>query len=259
MSIENIMKVVKGKHSHAAPRVAKGGSSFQRTALTVQGCPDPISSSLHDAGAMNQVPQQVRRTLLRCGTPALEELKPGDTVLDLGSKGDIDVEFMAGAIGSIPLDLNSVELIIMNCVEFLKGEIGSIPVPENSVDVIISDCVINLSADKDRVLREAFRILKPGGRLAVSDMVLREPVPAGLRRRMEKWVWCMARAIEENEYLESLARAGFEGVSVQPTHIYHVEDARGLLSSKGIDVDAIAPLVDGKFMSAFVRAKKPSA
>ena len=234
MSIENIKEVVKGTHGRAASPVAKGGSSFRRTALTVKGRPNSISSSLYDAGPMNQVPQQVPPALLRCGTPALVELKPGDTVLDLGSKGDIDVEFLAGGIGSIPLGLNSVELIIMNCV-------------------------INLSADNDRVLREAFRILKPGGRLAISDMALRDPVPAGLRRRMEKWVWCMARAIEENEYLESLARAGFEGVSVQPTHIYHVEDARGLLSSKGIDVDAIARLVDGKFMSAFVRAKKPSA
>ena len=147
----------------------------------------------------------------------------------------------------------------MNCVAFLKGEVGSIPVPENSVDVIISDCVINLSVNKDRVLREAFRILKPGGRLAISDMLVREAVPAGLRRKMQQWVWCMARAIEEYEYVESLARVGFEGVSVQPTHIYHVEDARGLLSSKGIDPDAIAPSVDGKFMSALVRAKKPSA
>jgi SAM-dependent methyltransferase len=259
MRIENIKQVVKRTHGHAASPVAKGGSSFRKTALTVQCRPGSISSSLRDAGPMNQVPQQVPLALLRCGTPALDELKPGDTVLDLGSKGDIDVEFLAGAIGSIPLNLNSVELILMNCVEFLKGEIGSIPIPANSVGVIISDCVINLSADKDHVLREAFRILKPGGRLAVSDMVLGEPVPAGLRRRMEQWVWCMAAAIEVNEYLESLARAGFEEVSVQPTHIYHVEDARGLLSSKGIDVEAIAPLVEGKFMSAFVRAKKPSA
>lgn len=259
MSIESVKEVVKGKQGRAASRVASGGSSLPRTALTAQRCPDPFSSGGYDGGPMHQVPEQVPLAVLRCGTPALEELKPGDVVLDLGSRGDIDVEFLAGAIGSTPPNLASVELIIMNCVAFLRGEIGSIPVPENSVDVIISDCVINLSVNKDRVLREAFRILKPGGRFAISDMLVRETVPAGLRRRMENWVWCMARAIEENEYVESLARAGFERVSVQPTHIYCMGDARGLLSSEGIDVDATAPSVDGNFMSALVRAKKPSA
>ncbi len=259
MSIESVKEVVEGKQRRAASRVAKGGSSLHRTALTAQRRPDPVSSGRCDGGPMHQVPQQVPLAVLRCGTPALEELKAGDVVLDLGSRGDIDVEFLAGAIGSTPLNLASVELIIMNCVAFLRGEVESIPVPENSVDVIISDCVINLSVNKDRVLREAFRILKPGGRLAISNMLVREAVPAGLRRRMQQWVWCMARAIEEYEYVESLVRVGFEGVSVQPTYVYHVEDARGLLSSKGIDPDAIAPSVDGKFMSALVRAKKPSA
>ena len=143
-------------------------------------------------------------------------------------------------------------------VEFLKGEIENIPLPDNAVDVIISNCVINLSADKDRVLREAFRVLKPGGRFAVSDIVVRGEVPAEIRRNVELWVGCMAGALEESEYLAKLTRAGFEVASIEPTRIYRVEDARELLSSKGIDVDAIAPLVDGKFMSAFVRARKPS-
>ena len=259
MSTENFKEVVKRKYGHAASRVAQCGSSFRGTALTARRCHDPVSSGRYDGGPMNQVPQEVPLASLRCGSPSLRELRPGDVVLNLGSDGGFDLEFVAEENRKHCAALNSVELIIINCVEFLKGVTPSIPVPGDSVDVIISDCVINLSVDKDRVLREAFRILKPGGRLAISDMVLRDPVPAGLRRRMEQWVWCMARAIEENEYLESLARAGFEEVSVQPTHIYHVEDARGLLSSKRIDVDAIAPLVDGKFMSAFVRAKKPGA
>lgn len=208
---------------------------------------------------------------LGCGNPtALAELKPGETVLDLGSGGGIDVLLSAKRVGptgkAFGLDMTDEMLALARAnqrkagvqnVEFLKGEIESIPLSDNSVDVIISNCVINLSADKDRVLQEAFRVLKPGGRFAISDIVVRGEVPAEIRRSVELWVGCMAGALEENEYLAKLAQAGFEVVNMEPTRIYCVEDARELLSSQGIDVDAIAPLVDGKFMSAFVRAKKP--
>jgi ubiquinone/menaquinone biosynthesis C-methylase UbiE len=210
---------------------------------------------------------------LGCGNPtALAELKPGETVLDLGSGGGIDVLLSARRVGptgkAYGLDMTDEMLALahdnqrkagVENVEFLKGEIENIPLPDNSVDVIISNCVINLSADKDRVLKEAFRVLKPGGRFAVSDIVVRGEVPADIRRSVELWVGCMAGALEENEYLAKLSHAGFEVVTMEPTRVYNVADARELLSSKGIDVDTIAPLVDGKFMSAFVRAKKPGS
>jgi len=198
-------------------------------------------------------------------------LKPGETVLDLGSGGGIDVLLSAKRVGptgkAYGLDMTDEMLALarenqrkarVENVEFLQGEMEDIPLPSNSVDVIISNCVINLSADKDRVLREAFRVLKPGGRFAVSDIVVRGEVPAEIRRNIELWVGCMAGALEEKEYLAKLTKAGFEVVSIEPTRIYRVEDARELLSSQGIDVDAIAPLVDGKFMSGFVRARKPT-
>jgi ubiquinone/menaquinone biosynthesis C-methylase UbiE len=208
---------------------------------------------------------------LGCGNPtALAELKPGETVLDLGSGGGIDVLLSAKRVGptgkAYGLDMTDEMLALarenqrkagVENVEFLKGEIENIPLPDNSVDVIISNCVINLSADKDRVLREAFRVLKPGGRFAVSDIVVRGEVPAEIRRSVELWVGCMAGALEESEYLAKLTKAGFDVVGIEPTRIYRVADARESLSSAGIDVEVIAPLVDGKFMSAFVRAKKP--
>jgi ubiquinone/menaquinone biosynthesis C-methylase UbiE len=208
---------------------------------------------------------------LGCGNPtALAELKPGETVLDLGSGGGIDVLLSAKRVGptgkAYGLDMTDEMLALarenqrkagVENVEFLKGEIENIPLPDNSVDVIISNCVINLSADKDRVLREAFRVLKPGGRFAVSDIVVRGEVPAEIRRSVELWVGCMAGALEESEYLAKLTKAGFDIVGIEPTRIYRVADARESLSSAGIDVEVIAPLVDGKFMSAFVRAKKP--
>ena len=273
MSEQNIKEVVKEKYGQAALRVIKGGSSCCGAAPAVEGCPDPITSNLYDGSQTSQIPEAALMASLGCGNPtALAELKPGETVLDLGSGGGIDVLLSAKRVGpsgkAYGLDMTDEMLALarenqrkagVENVEFLKGEIENIPLPDNSVDVIISNCVINLSADKDRVLQEAFRVLKPGGRFAVSDIVVRGEVPADIRRSVELWVGCMAGALEENEYLAKLARAGFEVVNMEPTRIYHVADARELLSSKGIDVDAIAPLVDGKFMSAFVRAKKPSA
>ncbi|HMD98757.1 MAG TPA: arsenite methyltransferase [Terriglobia bacterium] len=273
MSAENIKQAVKEKYGQAALRVVTGGSSCCGAVAAVESCADPITSNLYDGSQASQVPEEALLASLGCGNPtALAELKPGETVLDLGSGGGIDVLLSAKRVGptgkAYGLDMTDEMLALARAnqrkagvenVEFLKGEIENIPLPDNSVDVIISNCVINLSADKDRVLQEAFRVLKPGGRFAVSDIVVRGEVPAVIRRSVELWVGCMAGALEENAYLAKLARAGFEAVTVEPTRIYRVEDAREQLSSSGIDVDAIAPLVDGKFMSAFVRAKKPGS
>ncbi len=273
MSAENIKEAVKEKYGQAALRVVTGGSSCCGAAVAVEGCADPITSNLYDGSQTSQIPEEALLASLGCGNPtALAELRAGETVLDLGSGGGIDVLLSAKRVGptgkAYGLDMTDEMLALARAnqrsagvenVEFLKGEMENIPLPDNSVDVIISNCVINLSADKDRVLQEAFRVLKPGGRFAVSDIVVRGEVPAVIRRSVELWVGCMAGALEENAYLAKLARAGFEAVTVEPTRIYRVEDARGQLSSSGIDVDAIAPLVDGKFMSAFVRAKKPGS
>jgi len=273
MSTQDIKEVVREKYGQAALRVIKGGSSCCGAAPAVEGCPDPITSNLYDAGQIGQIPDEALLASLGCGNPtALAELKPGETVLDLGSGGGIDVLLSARLVGpsgkAYGLDMTDEMLALarenqrkagVENVEFLRGEIENIPLPDNSVDVIISNCVINLSADKDRVLHEAFRVLKPGGRFAVSDIVVRGEVPAEIRRSVELWVGCMAGALEEKEYLAKLARAGFATVSVEATRVYRVADARELLASKGIDVDAIAPLVDGKFVSAFVRARKPGA
>jgi 2-polyprenyl-3-methyl-5-hydroxy-6-metoxy-1,4-benzoquinol methylase len=273
MSAENIKEVVKEKYGQAALRVIQGRSSCCGTAPAVDGSPDPITSDLYDGSQTSQIPEKALLASLGCGNPtALAELEPGETVLDLGSGGGIDVLLSAKRVGptgkAYGLDMTDEMLALardnqrkagVENAEFLKGEIENIPLPDNSVDVIISNCVINLSADKDRVLREAFRVLKPGGRFAVSDIVVRGEVPAEIRRSVELWVGCMAGALEESEYLAKLMRAGFEVVGIEPTRVYRVEDARGSLASAGIDVDAIAPLVDGKFMSAFVRAKKPGS
>jgi len=272
MSTNNIKEAVKEKYGQAALRVIQGRTSCCGTAPAASPCPDPISSGLYDGSQTGQIPEEALRASLGCGNPtALAELKPGETVLDLGSGGGIDVLLSARRVGptgkAYGLDMTDEMLALarenqrkagVENVEFLKGEMEDIPLPDNSVDVIISNCVINLSADKDQVLREAFRVLKPGGRFAVSDIVVRGEVPAAIRRSMELWVGCMAGALEENEYLAKLKRAGFEGAGIEPTRIYRVEDARELLLSQGIDVDAIAPQVDGKFMSGFVRAKKPN-
>ena len=220
-----------------------------------------------------ELPEAAVLASLGCGNPtALAELKPGETVLDLGSGGGIDVLLSASRVGpagkAYGLDMTDEMLALARenqrkagaqNVEFLKGEIEAIPLPDNSVDVIISNCVINLSGDKDRVLREAFRVLKPGGRFAVSDVVTRGAVPEQLRRDMLLWVGCIAGALEEDEYRKKLAAVGFEAIAIEPTRIYRVEDAREFLVGKGLDVDAMAETVDGKFMSAFIRAVKPQA
>jgi arsenite methyltransferase len=232
---------------------------------------NPITSNLYDEVQSNAVPEPALLASLGCGNPtALAELKPGETVLDLGSGGGIDVLLSARRVGPTGkahgLDMTDEMLALArenqrkagaNNVEFLKGQIEHIPLPDNSVDVIISNCVINLSVDKDRVLHEAFRVLRPGGRFAVSDVVTRGQMPENLRKNALLWIGCLAGALEENDYLTKLAAAGFDAIGIEPTRIYNVEDAREFLTEKGIDVDAIAPQVDGKFMSAFVRAVKP--
>jgi SAM-dependent methyltransferase len=234
-------------------------------------CCDPITTSLYKESEKSGLPANAVLASLGCGNPtALIELKPGETVLDLGSGGGIDVLLSARRVGptgkAYGLDMTGDMLALarenqrqagIENVEFLKGEIENIPLPGESVDVIISNCVINLSADKDRVLREAFRVLKPGGRFAVSDVVVRGEVPDEVRKSMMLWVGCIAGALEEREYIAKLAEAGFTGISVEPTRVYSIEDARQFLMEAGIDVDAIAPQVEGKFMSAFIRATKP--
>jgi len=268
----DIKEVVKQKYGEAALRVTSGGSSCcGATAST--GCCDPITTNLYDAVQAGQIPREALLASLGCGNPtALAQLNPGETVLDLGSGGGIDVLLSARRVGpagkAYGLDMTDEMLALANenkrqagveNVEFLKGEIENIPLPDNSVDVIISNCVINLSADKDKVLREAFRVLKPGGRLAVSDVVTRGEMLPEIRQSVLAWVGCIAGALEENDYRRKLAGAGFEQIDVEPTRIYRVNDAREFLSGQGIDVDAIAPQVDEKFLSAFIRAVKPTA
>jgi SAM-dependent methyltransferase len=236
-------------------------------------CCDPITTNLYSAGEKGRIPEKAVLASLGCGNPtALINLQPGETVLDLGSGGGIDVLLSAQRVGpagkAYGLDMTDDMLALarenqqqagVTNVEFLKGEIENIPLPENSVDVIISNCVINLSADKDRVLAEAFRVLKPGGRFAVSDVVVRGAVPEEVRNSMLLWVGCIAGALEENDYTARLTNAGFAQISVEPTRIYNIEDARQFLTESGVDVDAIAPQVHERFMSAFIRASKPAA
>jgi arsenite methyltransferase len=270
MSGTDIKEVVKEKYGQAALRVSSGGSSCcGATAAT--GCCDPITSNLYDPSQAKQIPEEALLASLGCGNPtALAQLNAGETVLDLGSGGGIDVLLSARRVGptgkAYGLDMTDEMLALANQnkrnagaenVEFLKGEIEHIPLPDNSVDVIISNCVINLAADKDQVLREALRVLKPGGRFAVSDVVTRGEIPAEVRQSVLLWVGCVAGALEENEYRTKLASAGFEKIEIEPTRVYRLEDAREFLSGQNIDVDAIAPQVDGKLMSAFVRAVKP--
>lgn len=267
----DIKEVVKEKYGQAALRVKSGGSGCCGAAPAAGcGC-DPITSNLYDSLQAEQIPEEAMLASLGCGNPtALAELKPGETVLDLGSGGGIDVLLSARRVGptgkAYGLDMTDEMLALakenkrkagLENVEFLKGEIESIPLPDSSVDVVISNCVINLSADKDQVLREAFRVLKPGGRFAVSDVVTRGEINPAIRKNVLLWVGCVAGALEEVEYRKKLIKAGFEEIDIEPTRIYRVEDAREMLAASGIDVDAIAPQVDGKFMSAFVRAAKP--
>lgn len=269
----DIKQVVKEKYGQAALRVKTGSSACCGGSATDGGSCDPITSNLYDASQSATIPEEAMLASLGCGNPtALAKLNEGEIVLDLGSGGGIDVLLSAKRIGptgkAYGLDMTDEMLALANenkrkagadNVEFLKGEIEHIPLPDNSLDVIISNCVINLSADKDQVLREAFRVLKPGGRFAVSDVVTRGEVTPAIRKSVLLWVGCVAGALEEVEYRNKLAAAGFEQIEIEPTRIYRAEDARDMLTAEGVDVDAIAPQVDGKFMSAFVRALKPTA
>lgn len=271
-AMSNIKDIVQEKYGETARRVVADDKSASCCGPSTCCGPeaDPISSGLYDEAEKNGLPEKAVLASLGCGNPtALAELKPGEVVLDLGSGGGIDVLLSAKRVGpagrAYGLDMTDDMLALarenqrkagVENVEFLKGEIENIPLPDNSVDVIISNCVINLSTDKDKVLREAIRVLKPGGRFAVSDVVVRGEVPAEVRRSMELWVGCIAGALEERDYVKKLAAAGFDGIAIEPTRVYSIEDARRFLAGEGLDVDAIAPLVEGKFMSAFVRATK---
>jgi len=266
-----IKDAVKEKYAQAALRVTSGASSCCSASPASDRC-DPITSNLYDTNETAGLPDEAVHASLGCGNPtALAQLRAGETVLDLGSGGGIDVLLSARRVGpsgkAYGLDMTDEMLALarenqrkagVENVEFLKGEIENIPLPGDSVDVIVSNCVINLSADKDRVLREAFRVLKPGGRLAVSDVVVVGDVPAEIRRHVELWVGCIAGALQDSDYAAKLQAAGFESISIEPTRVYSIEDARQFLTAQGIDVDRIAPAVDGKFMSAFIRAVKPA-
>src|ERR1041385_2840382 len=277
---DTLKDVVREKYGEAAKRAIRGekssccGSSADSSGCCGTGdssCGDPITSNLYNEAEKGSHPENAVRASLGCGNPtALAELRPGETVLDLGSGGGIDVLLSARRVGptgkAYGLDMTDEMLELarknqsdagLTNVEFLKGEIEAIPLPDASVDVIISNCVINLSGDKDRVLAEAFRVLKPGGRFAVSDVVVHGPVPEAIRKSLELWVGCVAGAMEETEYIGKLERAGFTAIGVEPTRVYDVSEAREFLSAQGIDADATAKQVQGRFMSAFVRATRP--
>jgi arsenite methyltransferase len=268
----DVKKVVKEKYGEAALRVISGsGKASCCCGSSSPSAAEFITANLYNNRQKDELPETAISASLGCGNPtALAELKPGEVVLDLGSGGGIDVLLSARRVApggkAYGLDMTDemLELARQNQresgvdnVEFLKGEIENIPLPENSVDVIISNCVINLSADKDLVLREAFRVLKPGGRLAVSDVVTRGDIPAVIRQSLLLWAGCVAGALEENEYRDKLTAAGFEQVDIEPTRIYQAEDARTFFKNKGFDIDTLHSQVDGKFMSAFIRARKP--
>jgi 2-polyprenyl-3-methyl-5-hydroxy-6-metoxy-1,4-benzoquinol methylase len=270
----DVKAVVKEKYGQAAARAAQGGrSACCGGAASCDGIVDPITSNLYDAAQAGQVPEKALAASLGCGNPtALAELKPGETVLDLGSGGGIDVLLSAKRVGptgkAYGLDMTDEMLALaednkrksgLTNVHFLKGEIEHIPLPDNSVDVIISNCVINLSGDKDRVLREAFRVLKPGGRFAVSDVVVSGEVPPAIRRSMELWVGCVAGALTDVDYLAKLGAAGFESADIEVTRVYNVDDAREFLAGQGDEVQQLAAQVDGKIVSGFIRATKPLA
>jgi len=269
MSVTNVQDAVREKYGEIARSVGQGGCCGPGSC----GCGDPITSNLYSDAETANLPAAAVAASLGCGNPtALIELQPGQTVLDLGSGGGIDVLISARRVGPTGkvygLDMTDEMLALarenqrkagVTNVEFLKGRIEAIPLPDQSVDVIISNCVINLSVDKDAVLREAFRVLKPGGRFAVSDVVIRGEVPAEVRRSMELWVGCVAGALRDDEYASKLEAAGFEAVDVEPWRVYQLEDARGFLAESGIDVDRLAPQVDGKVASAFIRARRPEA
>ena len=286
MTTQSIKEVVKEKYGQAALRVQTGAGGSRTTspdgtteagccsaASEFESCCDPITVNLYDAEQAHQIPEAALQASLGCGNPtALAQLNAGEIVLDLGSGGGIDVLLSARRVGptgkAYGLDMTDEMLALarenqrragVENVEFLKGEIENIPLPDNSVDVIISNCVINLSADKDQVLREAFRVLKPGGRFAVSDVVVHGDVPPEVRESVLLWVGCIAGALQDTEYSAKLAAAGFAAIEIEPTRMYKAEDARAFLTAKGLDVDALASQVDGRFMSAFIRARKPQA
>jgi arsenite methyltransferase len=275
MSSEDIKTIVQEKYGEAAKRAAAGqGSACCGTspASAIEGC-DPITSNLYGEGEAGSVPEAALRASLGCGNPtALAQLKLGETVLDLGSGGGIDVLLSAKRVGptgkAYGLDMTDEMLALaeenkrksgLTNVEFLRGEIENIPLPDNTVDVIISNCVVNLSGDKDRVLREAFRVLKPGGRFAISDVVVRGEVPEQIRKSMELWVGCVAGALSDTEYQQKLTAAGFESIDIEATRVYNIDDAKEFLNAAGIDANSIAPQVQDKFISAFVRATKPAS
>jgi ubiquinone/menaquinone biosynthesis C-methylase UbiE len=266
---DDLKDLVKQKYGQAALRVVGGGTSCCSTTAS-QGSCDPVTSNLYGNAETAELPHEAVEASLGCGNPtALAELKAGETVLDLGSGGGIDVLLSARRVGptgkAYGLDMTDEMLALarenqqkagVTNVEFLKGEIEHIPLPPDSVDVIISNCVINLSADKDAVLTEAFRVLKPGGRFAVSDVVVRGEVPPEIRRSVELWIGCVAGALEESEYRAKLAKAGFGDIDLEPTRVYTADSAREVLTGAGLNAEAIDS-VDGKFISAFVRARKP--
>lgn len=275
----DLKEIVREKYGEAAKRVRTGAGLPADCCSKTSCCEgsassscDPITSDLYDEVQTSGVPEKAILASLGCGNPtALAELKPGEIVLDLGSGGGIDVLLSAKRVGptgkAYGLDMTDEMLALaeenkrksgLTNVEFLKGEIENIPLPDNSVDVIVSNCVINLSGDKDKVFREALRVLKPGGRFAVSDVVVQGEVPAQVRKSMELWVGCVAGALVEMDYVKRLAKAGFDAIDIEPTRIYSIEDARQFLTGEDLDVDAIAPLVKDKFISAFVRARKPA-
>jgi SAM-dependent methyltransferase len=271
----DVKQVVKQKYGEAALRVVSGAGSACCGPSPSSCCSggNPITSNLYDALQKSELPEQAVLASLGCGNPtALADLRPGQVVLDLGSGGGIDVLLSARRVApggkAYGLDMTDEMLALarenqkkagITNVEFLKGEIENIPLPDNSVDVIISNCVINLAADKDKVPREAFRVLRPGGRFAVSDVVTRGEIDEAIRHNVVLWAGCVAGALDENEYRAKLAAAGFTAIGIEPTRIYHTEDALSFLVNKGIDVDAVAARVDGKFISAFIRATKPVA
>jgi arsenite methyltransferase len=269
----DVQQAVKDKYGAIASAVTNGTSRSDCCGPTACGCGDPITSNLYSDADKGALPEQAVTASLGCGNPtALLTLTPGQTVLDLGSGGGIDVLLSARRVGptgkAYGVDMTDEMLALARenqrkagatNVEFLKGTIEAIPLPDASVDVVISNCVINLSADKNAVLREAFRVLKPGGRFAVSDVVVRGDVPAEIRRNMELWVGCIAGALEEQEFADKLTAAGFTDVEIEPWRVYDVNDARAFLAEGGVDVDAIAPLVKDRFVSAFVRATRPAA
>ena len=272
MKADDIKETVKQKYGQAALQVKDGGNSCCSSVFDPVKL-DPITSKLYEGCEMEGVPAEALAASLGCGNPtALAELHPGETVLDLGSGGGIDVLLSAKRVGPsgkvYGIDMtdemlalareNQAKAGVAN-VEFLKGEIEAIPLPDQSVDLIISNCVINLSGEKERVLAEAFRVLRPGGRLAVSDIVVRGAVPTEIKKSMELWAGCVAGALEEGEYKRLLAQAGFQNISIEPTRIYRAEDAREFLAGMEVDVERIAAAVDGTFMSAFIRAKRPEA